>query len=113
MRRHMEKWIIGVTRKLNLRSKILVLYGLILLLPTLALGTGAIYLVIRSFTQSYMAAADEAVRQSAKMVEFSKMSYDLLAVRTATDGELIARLGREYTDMPEIVDTVNYVDRTF
>ncbi|MBW7460540.1 cache and HAMP domain-containing protein, partial [Paenibacillus sepulcri] len=34
-------------------------------------------------------------------------------VRTATDGELIARLEREYMDMPEIVDTVNYVDRTF
>lgn len=113
MRRLLEKWIIGATRKLNLRSKILVLYGLILLLPTLALGTGAIYLVIRSFTQSYMSAADEAVSQSAKMAEFSKRSYDLLAVRTATDGELIARLGREYTDMPEIVDTVNYVDRTF
>lgn len=113
MRRQMEKWIIGVTRKLNLRSKILVLYGLILLLPTLALGSGAIYLVIHGFTKSYMAAADEAVRQSARMVEFSKMSYELLAVRTATDGELIARLGREYADMPEIVDTVNYVDRTF
>ncbi|WP_141680264.1 sensor histidine kinase [Bacillus sp. FJAT-26390] len=113
MRRHLEKWIIGVTRKMNLHSKILVLYGLILLLPTLALGTGAVYLVIHSFNQSYMSAADEAVRQSARMVEFSKMSYDLLAVRTATDGELIARLGREYTDMPEIVDTVNYVDRTF
>ncbi|SFB62406.1 two-component system, sensor histidine kinase YesM [Cohnella sp. OV330] len=113
MRRLLEKWIIGATRKLNLRSKILVLYGLILLLPTLALGIGAIYLVIHSFTQSYMSAADEAVSQSAKMAEFSKRSYDLLAVRTATDGELIARLGREYTDMPEIVDTVNYVDRTF
>lgn len=113
MRRLLEKWVIGATRKLNLRSKILVLYGLILLLPTLALGTGAIYLVIRSFTQSYMSAADEAVSQSAKMAEFSKRSYDLLAVRTGTDGELIARLGREYTDMPEIVDTVNYVDRTF
>jgi len=113
LRRLLEKWVIGATRKLNLRSKILVLYGLILLLPTLALGTGAIYLVIRSFTQSYMSAADEAVSQSAKMAEFSKRSYDLLAVRTGTDGELIARLGREYTDMPEIVDTVNYVDRTF
>lgn len=113
LRRHLEKWIIGATRKLNLNSKILVLYGLILLLPTLALGTGAIYIVIRSFTQSYISAADETVRQSARMVEFSKRSYDLLAVRTATDGELIARLGREYTDMSEIVDTVNYVDRTF
>ncbi|WP_238357430.1 sensor histidine kinase [Cohnella zeiphila] len=111
--RLLEKTIIGFTRKMNLRSKILVLYGLILLLPTLALGSGAVYLVIRSFTQSFLATEDQAVTQTAQNVDFSKQSYDLLAIRTATDGELIARLGREYDDESEVVDTVNYVDRTF
>lgn len=111
--RLLEKTIIAFTRQMNLRSKMLVLYGLILLLPTLAFGSGAVYLVIHSFTQSFLATEDEAVRQTAQIVDFSKQSYDLLAVRTATDGELIARLGREYGDMSEVVDTVNYVDRTF
>jgi two-component system sensor histidine kinase YesM len=56
---------------------------------------------------------NEAVRQTARNVDFGKQSYELLAVRTTTDGELVARLGREYTDRAEIVDTVNYADRTF
>ncbi|WP_274652632.1 cache domain-containing sensor histidine kinase [Paenibacillus humicola] len=113
MRLQLEKLIIGFTRRLNLRSKILTLYVLILLLPTLALGSGAVYMIMRSFHHSYLVAADESVRQTAKIVDFSKMSYELLAVRSATDGELIARLSRDYTDMADIVDTVNYVDRTF
>jgi two-component system sensor histidine kinase YesM len=89
------------------------MYGIILLLPTLVLGGGAIYLVMKSFHHSYLVTVDEAVRQTARNVNFSKQSYDLLAVRTATDAELIARLGRDYTEMSENVDTVNYVDRTF
>jgi two-component system sensor histidine kinase YesM len=109
----LAKMIIGFTRKMSLRGKILFLYVLILLLPTLVLGSGAVFLVIRSFHHSYVNTADESVRQTARIVDFSKMSYDLLAVRTATDGELIARLAREYTEMSDIVDTVNYVDRTF
>ncbi|WP_219834075.1 sensor histidine kinase [Paenibacillus sp. R14(2021)] len=113
MRLRLDKWILGFTRRLSLRGKIVVLYVLILLLPTLVFSSGAVYLVIRSFHHSYMNTAEEAVRQTAQIVDFSKKSYDLLAVRTATDGELIARLGREYADMTEIVDTVNYVDRTF
>ncbi|WP_028562677.1 sensor histidine kinase [Paenibacillus pinihumi] len=113
MRLRLEKMIIWFTRGMNLRSKILILYGLILLAPTLILGSGAIYMVIRSFHHSYLVTVDEAVRQTARNVDFGKQSYDFLAVRTATDGELIARLGREYTEMSENVDTVNYVDRTF
>nr|WP_237167718.1 sensor histidine kinase [Paenibacillus yonginensis] len=113
MRLWLEKMILKLMHRMNLQSKILAMYVLILLLPTLLLGGGAVYLVIRSFTQNYLVTADEMVRQTAQIVDFSKQSYDLLAVRTATDGELISRLGREYTDMPEIVDTVNYVDRTF
>ncbi|MBW4082472.1 sensor histidine kinase [Paenibacillus sp. S150] len=98
---------------MNLRGKIFIMYVMILLIPTLILGSGAIYLVIRSFHHSYLINADETVRQTARNIDFGKQSYDLLAVRTATDGELVARLGREYTDRAEIVDTVNYVDRTF
>ncbi|MFC4811634.1 cache domain-containing sensor histidine kinase [Paenibacillus sp. GCM10023250] len=113
LRLGLDKWILGFTRSLSLRGKIVVLYVLILLLPTLVLSSGAVYLVIRSFHHSYVNTAEEAVRQTAQIVDFSKKSYDLLAVRTATDGELIARLGREYADMSEKVDTVNYVDRTF
>ncbi len=113
MRLWLERTIIGFTRSMNLRGKIIIMYVLILLVPTLVLGSGAIYLVIRSFHHSYLVTVDEAVRQTARNVDFGKQSYNLLAVRTATDGELVARLGREYADMPEIVDTVNYVDRTF
>ncbi|SFJ79432.1 two-component system, sensor histidine kinase YesM [Paenibacillus sp. UNC496MF] len=113
LRLGLDKWILGFTRSLSLRGKIVVLYVLILLLPTLVLSSGAVYLVIRSFHHSYVSTAEEAVQQTAQIVDFSKKSYDLLAVRTATDGELIARLGRDYADMSENVDTVNYVDRTF
>jgi two-component system sensor histidine kinase YesM len=89
------------------------MYIVILLIPTLILGSCAIYLVIRSFHHSYLVTMNEAVRQTARNVDFGKQSYELLAVRTATDGELVARLGREYTDRAELVDTVNYADRTF
>lgn len=113
MRLWLERKVINFTRKMNLRGKIFIMYVLILLVPTLILGSGSIYLVIRSLHQNYLVTVDESVRQTARNVDFGKRSYDLLAVRTATDGELIARLGRDYADTPEVVDTVNYVDRTF
>ncbi|NUU59575.1 sensor histidine kinase [Paenibacillus sp. JW14] len=113
LRQWLERRIIGFTQGMDLYGKILSMYILILLIPTLLLGSGAIYLVIQSFHNSFLATVDEAVRQTARNVDFGKQSYDLLAVRTATDGELVARLGREYTDRADIVDTVNYVDRTF
>lgn len=98
---------------MSLRGKILSLYVLILLLPTLLLGSGSVYMVARGFHNSYLSAVDETVLQTAQIADFSKRNYDLLAVRTATDGELISRLSRQYDDMTEVVDTVNYVDRTF
>jgi two-component system sensor histidine kinase YesM len=113
LRLWLERTIIGFTRRMSLRDKIVSMYIVILLIPTLILGSGAIYLVIRSFHHSYLVTVDEAVRQTARNVDFGKRSYELLAVRTTTDGELVARLGREYSDRAEIVDTVNYVDRTF
>lgn len=113
MRVSLSRWMIRFTRGLSLRGKILTLYVFILLLPTLLLGSGVVYLVARGFHQNYLSTVDETVRQTAQIVDFSKRSYDLLAVRTATDGELVARLARQYDDMSEVVDTVNYVDRTF
>lgn len=113
MKLWLERRIIGFTKGMDLYGKILSMYILILLIPTLLLGSGAIFLVIQSFHNSFLATVDEAVRQTARNVDFGKQSYDLLAVRTATDGELMSRLGREYTDRADIVDTVNYVDRTF
>ena len=113
MRVSLSRWMIRFTRGLSLRGKILTLYVFILLLPTLLLGSGVVYLVVRGFHQNYLSTVDETVRQTAQVVDFSKRSYDLLAVRTATDGELVARLARQYDDMSEVVDTVNYVDRTF
>ncbi|RXZ82466.1 sensor histidine kinase [Paenibacillaceae bacterium] len=113
LRLWLERMVIGFTRRMNLRSKILSMYSLILLVPTLLLSGVALFLVIQSYQHSYLVTVDEAVRQTARNIDFGKQSYDLLAVRTATDSELIARLGRQYTDMVEIVDTVNYVDRTF
>lgn len=76
LRLRLEKMIIWFTRGMNLRSKILILYGLILLAPTLILGSGAIYMVIRSFHHSYLVTVDEAVRQTARNVDFGKQSYD-------------------------------------
>lgn len=113
MRIPLSRWIIRFTRGMSLRGKILSLYVLILLLPTLLLGSGSAYLVARGFHNSYLSAVDETVLQTAQIADFSKRNYDLLAVRTATDGELIARLSRHYDDMTEVVDTVNYADRTF
>ncbi|SFD84832.1 two-component system, sensor histidine kinase YesM [Paenibacillus catalpae] len=113
MRVPLSRWMIRFTRGMSLRGKILALYVLILLLPTLLLGSGAVYLVVRGFHNSYLSAVDESARQTAQIADFSKRNYDLLAVRTATDGELAARLSRQYDDMAKVVDTVNYIDRTF
>ncbi|MEK8131838.1 histidine kinase [Paenibacillus filicis] len=113
MQSWLERMTIRFTRSMNLRGKVLVMYVLILLVPTLLLSGAALFFVIQSYQNSYLITMDEVVRQTARNVDFGKQSYDLLAVRTATDNELIARLGRKYDDMPEIVDTVNYVDRTF
>lgn len=113
MRRWLETRIIRFTRRMNLRSKILIMYSLILLLPGLVLGGGTLFVLIHSFHNNYVVTIEDSVKQTAKNVDFSKQSYDLLAIRTATDSELIARLGREYTDMTQIIDTVNYFDRNF
>jgi two-component system sensor histidine kinase YesM len=113
LRSWLERVTIRFTRSMKLRGKILVMFVLILLMPTLLLSGAGIFLVIQSYQNSYLVTMDEAVRQTARNVDFGKQSYDLLAVRTATDIELVARLGRKYDDMPSIVDTVNYVDRTF
>ncbi|WP_426452725.1 cache domain-containing sensor histidine kinase [Paenibacillus sp. S-38] len=113
LRQHIEKTIIRLTRPMNLKGKFVLLYGLIVFLPTALLAVGAGYLVLHHTRANYLLTIEEAVRQSARSIEFKKQSYDLLAVRTATDGELISRLSRDYADMFEQVETVEYVDRSF
>lgn len=113
IKQQIEKWIIRMTRSMNLRSKIVLFYGLIVFLPTVLLAAGAGYMMLHTVRANYMLTIREAVRQSAQSIEFRKQSYDLLATRTATDGELISRLARDYADIDEQLGTVNYVDRSF
>lgn len=108
-----EKSVMRLTRSMSLRSKIVLFYSLIVFIPTVLLALGAGYLALHIVRANYMLTIKEAVRQSAQSIEFRKQSYELLAVRTATDGELISRLSREYSDMEEQLATVQYVDRSF
>lgn len=111
--RFVEKAIIQITSSLNLRGKLVVLYVLIVLVPTVSLGIVAGSYTLKSVRDNYMVTLEEAVRQTAQNIAFRKQAYDLLVVRTATDGELIARLSRDYSTMFELLDTVEYVDRSF
>ncbi|MHA6533520.1 cache domain-containing sensor histidine kinase [Paenibacillus sp. BAC0078] len=113
LRQRIEKWIIRMTRSMNLRSKIVLFYAVIVFIPTVLLAMGAGYLTLHTVRDNYMLTIKEAVRQSALSIEFRKQSYDLLATRTATDGELISRLSRDYEDISEQLSTVEYVDRSF
>lgn len=113
LRQLLEKSIIRMTRFMNLRGKIVLFYGLIVFIPTALLAVGAGYLALHQVRANYMLTIKEAVRQSAQSIEFRKQSYDLLAIRTATDGELVSRLSRDYADMYEQLETVQYVDRSF
>ncbi|MCR2807671.1 cache domain-containing sensor histidine kinase [Paenibacillus soyae] len=111
--RFMERNVIRVTRGLNMRGKILLLYGLIVFVPTVFLGIGAGYFTLQSVRDNYMVTMKEAVRQTSQNIDFRKQAYDLLAVRTATDGELSLRLSREHADMSDQLLTLEYVDRSF
>ncbi|MGO4546745.1 sensor histidine kinase [Paenibacillus sp. 2TAB23] len=113
LRRSLERFVIKYTQKMNLRRKILILYGAIIFVPTIFLGIVAGYLALESFRDNYLVTINEAMRQTVQNIEFRKQSYDVLATRTATDGELISRLSRNYTDMFEQLNTVEYVDRSF
>ncbi|WP_141502136.1 cache domain-containing sensor histidine kinase [Paenibacillus luteus] len=112
-RRSLERIVIKYTQKMNLRTKILILYGAIIFVPTIFLGIGAGYLALESFRANYLVTINEAMRQTVQNIDFRKQSYDVLATRTATDGELISRLSRDYSDMFEQLNTVEYVDRSF
>jgi len=111
--RFIEKIAIRITSTLHLRGKILLLYGLIVIVPTVILGIAAGYYALQSVRSNYMVTIKEAVRQTAQNIEFRKQGYDVLAVRTAMDGELVARLSREHEDMYDQLNTVEYVDRAF
>src|SRR5690606_6782107 len=111
--RLIERTAIRVTRGLHLRGKILLLYGLIVFVPTVILGIGAGYFALQSVRDNYMVTIREAMRQTSQNIDFRKQAYDLLAVRTATDGELSARLSREHADMSDQLLSLEYVDRSF
>lgn len=111
--RFIERITIRITSTLHLRGKILLLFGLIVIVPTIILGIAAGYFALQSVRSNYMVTIQEAIRQTAQNIEFRKQGYDLLAVRTAMDGELVARLNREYEDMSDQLNTVEYVDRAF
>lgn len=111
--RFIEGAAIRLTSSLNLQRKMLLLYGIIVLAPTIVLGILAGYYTLQNVRNNYMITIKEALRQTAQNIEFRKQGYDLLAMRTATDGELIIRLFREYNDMSEQLNTVEYVDRSF
>lgn len=113
VRQSLERWVVWATRSMHLRGKIVLFYGLIVIVPTVLLAVGAGFLTFHSVRDNYMLTIKEAVRQTAQSIDFRKESYDLLATRTATDGELVSRLSRDYTDMIEQLETVNYVDRSF
>ncbi|MDQ0062844.1 cache domain-containing sensor histidine kinase [Paenibacillus harenae] len=113
LRRSLERIVIEYTSKMNLRGKILILYGAIIFIPTIFLGVGAGYFALESFRDNYLVTINEAMRQTVQNIEFRKQSYDVLATRTATDGELISRLSRDYSNMFEQLNTVEYVDRSF
>jgi two-component system, sensor histidine kinase YesM len=111
--RFIERLTIRITSALHLRGKILLLFGLIVIVPTIILGIAAGYYALQSVRSNYMVTIQEAVRQTAQNIEFRKQGYDVLAVRTAMDGELVARLSREHEDMYDQLNTVEYVDRAF
>lgn len=108
-----ERTVIRVTRGLNLRGKILLLYGLIVFVPTVILGVGAGYFALQGVRDNYMVTIKEAVRQTSQNIDFRKQAYDLLAIRTATDGELSAKLAKEHANMSDQLITLEYVDRSF
>ncbi|WP_419874210.1 histidine kinase [Candidatus Pristimantibacillus sp. PTI5] len=113
LRRSIERIVIRFTSSMNLRRKVLILYVAIIFIPTILLGIVAGYLALESFRVNYLVTINEAMRQTVQNIEFRKQSYDVLAIRTATDGELISRLSRDYADMFEQLNTVEYVDRSF
>ncbi|MDQ0897557.1 sensor histidine kinase [Paenibacillus sp. V4I7] len=113
MRLWIERHIIRLTRTMKLRGKIVVFYGLVVFIPTIFFGVGAGYLALQNVRANYMLTINEAVRQTSQSVEFRKQSYDLLANRAGTDGELISRLARTYENMSEQLESANYVDRSF
>lgn len=113
MLRMFERIVIQVTSTLNLRRKILLLYGIIVIVPTIIISIIAVNYSLQIVRDNYMVTIQEAVKQTSQNIQYRKQSYDLLIVRTATDGELIARLSREHKDMFDQHATVEYVDRSF
>jgi two-component system, sensor histidine kinase YesM len=67
LRRSLERIVIRYTRKMNLRGKILILYGAIIFVPTIVLGIVAGYLALESFRTNYLVTINEAMRQTVQI----------------------------------------------
>ena len=105
--------IMSVFRSMSLKRKIVLLYLLIVFAPTSIVVAGVGNYFIKEARSNYLLTVQEALKQTSQSFSFKKQSYDLLAIRTASDGELIARLSRNYTERLEHLDTIRYVDRSF
>lgn len=112
-----EKWFdryIGqIIKNMNLRKKILLLYLFVVVIPVILIGLIAENIIFNFLRTDYSVSINEAVDQVVKNVEFRKLTYELLVTRTATDGELAARISREYDEFYAQWETVNYIDRSF
>lgn len=98
---------------MKLKHKVLILYGCIVVIPIILLGFIAEIVMFNLLRSDYTVSVNETVNQVVKNVEFRKSTYELLATRTATDGELTVKLTDNYEDFLSIWDTINYIDRSF
>ncbi|NLX76349.1 MAG: sensor histidine kinase [Clostridiaceae bacterium] len=98
---------------MNLRTKILVLYIFVVVIPIIILGVVAEKIMFNFLKTDYSISINEAVDQVVKNVEFRKLTYEILATRTTMDGELAAQLSRVYTDFITQWETICYIDRAF
>ena len=105
--------IINRINNMKLKHKVLILYGCIVVIPIILLGFIAEVVMFNFLRSDYTVSVIETVNQVVKNVEFRKSTYELLATRTATDGELKVKLSGTYLDFLSQWETVNYIDRSF
>ena len=116
MKRTPRGWIrlaLNAVHAMSYKKKVLLLYGVVVVLPILLFGYAAQKVVLNNLRVDVSRSVYEAVDQVSKNIEFRKQIYELLLNRVSTDGELINRLSVTYTDMVSQWETVRYIDRSF
>lgn len=91
----------------------LLMYLLIVVVPVFLLGFWAERSMFDLLRTDYATSVEEAVEQVIENIAFRKQTFELLATRSAMDGELAARLSATYGDAFSQWETINYVDRAF